>query len=212
MSKTQSIIEAAGKRFRYYGVAKTTMQEIAQDAGVGVGTLYLYFKNKDDLIVACTDEFVERHRREVQKILAADLPADEKVRRYILGRFHTSEETRTGSRHAAELTCAVLRLKPDRAREEGMMMWDTVGKILYQGVEQRLFHIASVEDDAKVFLFSIAYFFPNALNEPPFPPEKEDLLAVINWFLRTWQGETPRRRRAAARKASARTVARRAKA
>jgi hypothetical protein len=72
-----------------------------------------------------------------------------------------------------------------------------------------LFHIASVEDDAKVFLFSIAYFFPNALNEPPLPPEEQDLLAVINWFLKTWRGETPRPRRLAARRASARISARR---
>ena len=50
--KRQRILEAARKRFRYYGVRKTTMQEIARDAGVAVGTLYLYFKDKDDLLVA----------------------------------------------------------------------------------------------------------------------------------------------------------------
>jgi AcrR family transcriptional regulator len=76
-----------------------------------VGTLYLYFKNKDDLIVACTNEFVERHRQEARDVLAADLPPDEKLRRYVLGRFRAADETRRGSRHAAELTRAVLRLK-----------------------------------------------------------------------------------------------------
>jgi AcrR family transcriptional regulator len=159
-----------------------------------VGTLYLYFKNKDDLIVACTGEFVERHRREIDEIVAAELPADEKIRRYVLSRFRAAEETRTGSRHAAELTRAVLRLKPERAVEEGAMMWDTLAKLLKQGVRERRFRLDSPEDDAKVFLFSIAYFFPNALTEPPIPPEEQDLLAVVEWFLKAWRAGGTRSR------------------
>jgi len=53
MSKNQIIVDAARKRFQHYGIGKTTMQEIAADAGVAVGTLYLYFSNKDELVVAC---------------------------------------------------------------------------------------------------------------------------------------------------------------
>jgi AcrR family transcriptional regulator len=196
MSKRQRIIEAARNRFRYYGIAKTTMQEIAADADVAVGTLYLCFKSKDDLTVACAGEFVERHRREIADVLAADLPADEKLRRYLVGRFRAADEIRTGSRHAVELTRAVLRLKPDRLEEEGQMMWDTVAHILRQGVEQRQLRIDSVEDDAKVLLFSVAYFFPNAVNDLPTPREEADLLTVVDWFVHVWKG------RARARSAS----------
>jgi AcrR family transcriptional regulator len=204
MSKTERIVQAAGERFRYYGIAKTTMQEIAQDAGVAVGTLYLYFKNKDDLVVACAAEFVQRHRQEAAAILNARMPADEKLRAYLIGRFRASEEIRTGSRHAVELTRAVLRLKPDRLQEEGEMMWQTVAAILSQGVEARLFSIASVQDDAKVLLFSIAYFFPNALCEVIIPPTQSDLLSVLNWFIGAWKRD---RRGAKAARASKATRA-----
>lgn len=91
MSKTDKIIAAAGNRFRYYGIAKTTMQEIAGDAGVAVGTLYLYFKNKDDLVVACAGEFVEQHRRQIEQVLGSRAAAPEKLRRYLLGRFRAAE-------------------------------------------------------------------------------------------------------------------------
>ncbi|MEX2113832.1 MAG: TetR/AcrR family transcriptional regulator [Pirellulales bacterium] len=187
MSKTDKIIAAAGQRFRYYGIAKTTMQEIAADAGVAVGTLYLYFKNKDDLVVACAGEFVERHRREIAEVLASKASSSETLRRYVLGRFRAAEDVRTGTRHALELTRAVLRLKPDRLAEEGQMMLDTVTRILSEGVKRRQFRIASAEDDAKVFLLSIAYCFPNALSEPPIPPTERDLLLVVDWFLEKWQ-------------------------
>jgi len=189
MNKTERIVDAARKRFRHYGIGKTTMQEIATDAGVAVGTVYLYFKNKDDLVVACAAEFVERHRHAAATILASPLSADAKLRAYVLDRFRQAEETRTGSRHAVEITQAVLRVKPDRALEEGRMIMENVTRILQEGVAARVFRIADPAADAKVFLFSIAYFFPSAVAEPIPHPQEADLLLVVEWFLRCWQGE-----------------------
>ncbi len=186
MSKPQKIIEAARKRFRYYGIQKTTMQEIAQDAGIAVGTLYLYFSNKDELVVACAEEFAERHREEIAAILASRHSAEEKLRKYVVARFRQAKEIRGNSRYAVEIARAVFRVKPDRLEEEGLLMWDAITKILKLGVERRVFKIANPAVDAKIFLYSIAFFFPNALNEPPVPPTEEELLSVVNWFIKAW--------------------------
>lgn len=199
MNKTQKIIEAARKRFRHYGTSKTTMQEIAADAGVAVGTLYLYFGNKDDLVVACAGEFVERHRRQAAAILADDTATEQKLRNYILARFRESKDIRTNSRHATELARAVLRVKPDRLQEEGMMMSETISAILKLGVHKREFRIADVEEDTRVFLFSIAWFFPNALAPPAIEPTENDLLSVLNWFIKTWKGIRDRKNPSARR-------------
>ncbi len=187
MSKEQAIVEAAAKRFRHYGIGKTTMQEIAQDAGMAVGTLYLYFANKDALVVACAEKFAERHRREAAEVLASKVPADMKLRRYILARFRQTEETRTASPHAAEITRAVLRVKPNRIQEDGMMIWEVVVKILAEGNAAGLFRVADPRRDAKVFLYSLAAFFPNALSPPPVEPKEVDLMQVIDWFLDVWK-------------------------
>jgi AcrR family transcriptional regulator len=200
-NKRERIVEAAAERFRYYGIGKTTMQEIATDAGVAVGTLYLYFSNKDDLIVACAERFAGRHRQEADRILASSQPVDRKLRTYIRDRFRQSEETRTSSRHAAEITRAVLRVKPDRIIEESQMMQDVVVQLLTAGTTAGLFHITDVPRDMKVFLYSIAWFFPNALAEPAFPPTESDLLEVVDWFLAAWKSG------ASAKKAPPRTKA-----
>ena len=197
MTKTEKIIDAARKRFRYYGINKTTMQEIAADAGVAVGTLYLYFSNKDDLVVACAEDFVERHRRQAEAILADGTPAEQKLRAYVLARFRESKDIRTGSRHAVELAQAVMRVKPDRIHEEGQMMAQTITAILERGVRDRVFRIARPEEDASVFLYSIAWFFPNALAPPLLEPPEEDLLSVVNWFIRAWTAKPARSRKAA---------------
>jgi len=191
MSKKQRIVEAARKRFQHYGIGKTTMQEIAADAGVAVGTLYLYFSNKDELVVACAEDFVDRHRQEAAAILADRAPAEDLLRRYVVARFRLAAELRGSSRHAAQLVRAVLRVKPDRIHEEGMMMWQVISEILKLGVARREFRIARPEDYARVFLYSIASFFPNALTNPPIEPREEDLLLVVNWFIKTWQSRRP---------------------
>jgi AcrR family transcriptional regulator len=186
--KRQRILDAARKRFRYYGVRKTTMQEIARDAGVAVGTLYLYFKDKDDLLVAGTEEYVTRHSRQAEAILASDASAADKLRRYVLDRFRASQATRAGGhRHAAELQREVLRVRPERRLEEGRMMAENVVRILRMGMETGELNSDHPERDARVFLLSLAFLFPSATDERAYTPAKDDALLVVDWFLQVWR-------------------------
>ena len=50
--KRSAIVHAARKSFLEGGYAKTSMDKIAEAAGVGIKTLYRHFKNKDDLFSA----------------------------------------------------------------------------------------------------------------------------------------------------------------
>jgi AcrR family transcriptional regulator len=201
--KRARILEAARKRFRHYGVRKTTMLEIARDAGVAVGTLYLYFKDKDALLVAGTEEYVTRHRRQAETILASDASAADKLRRYVLDRFRASQATRAGGhRPAAELLREVLRVHPERRIEEGRMMAGYVVRILRLGMEIGELYSEDPERDARVFLLSLVFLFPSALDEAAFVPTEQDALLVVDWFLRVW-------RQSSARPAGARAGARR---
>jgi AcrR family transcriptional regulator len=195
--KRQRILEAARKRFRYYGFRKTTMQEIARDAGVAVGTLYLYFKDKDDLLIAGTEEYVARHRRQAEAILASDASAADKLRRYVLDRFRASQATSAGGhRPAAELLREVLRVRPERRLEEGRMMAENFVRILRLGMETGELNSDDPERDARVFLLSLAFLFPSATDERALTPTEDDALLVVDWFLQVWRQSTARPARA----------------
>ena len=43
------ILAVARRRFKQKGYSKTSMREIAEEAGIGVGNIYNYFTNKDEL-------------------------------------------------------------------------------------------------------------------------------------------------------------------
>jgi AcrR family transcriptional regulator len=45
----ESILEAAIKVFSEKGYSQTTIREVAKEAGISVGGVYIYFKNKEDL-------------------------------------------------------------------------------------------------------------------------------------------------------------------
>ncbi len=87
--KYYSMLNAAGIVFARLGFYKATISQIAAEAGVADGTIYLYFKNKDDILYRFMDyksgRFFETMRRAVD---GAD-PADLKLRKLI--RCHLNE-------------------------------------------------------------------------------------------------------------------------
>ncbi len=58
-AKRQEILKAALRVIARIGISDFKMIEIAEEAGVGKGTLYEYFPSKTDLIVGCFGDMVE---------------------------------------------------------------------------------------------------------------------------------------------------------
>lgn len=58
--RREAILRAARAVFLENGYARTRMADIAARAGVAPGTLYLYFKSKESLILALVDEHFDR--------------------------------------------------------------------------------------------------------------------------------------------------------
>jgi AcrR family transcriptional regulator len=58
LMRLQRIIAAARKLFIEKGFNATTIQDIADEADVGLGTLYLYAKSKEDLLVLVFKEYI----------------------------------------------------------------------------------------------------------------------------------------------------------
>lgn len=58
--KRERILDAAEKVFARAGFYQSRVSEIARDAGVADGTIYLYFKSKDDLLISVFESRMER--------------------------------------------------------------------------------------------------------------------------------------------------------
>jgi AcrR family transcriptional regulator len=63
------ILNAAEEVFTVKGFDEARMDDIAEETGLSKGTLYLYFKSKDDLIIAVLDRIFQREFREMEKLI-----------------------------------------------------------------------------------------------------------------------------------------------
>lgn len=64
----QKILDAAQERLWRYGFKKTTIDEIAADAGVGKGTVYLHFDSKEDISLAIVARYKQDTLEQAQQI------------------------------------------------------------------------------------------------------------------------------------------------
>jgi AcrR family transcriptional regulator len=75
--RREDILDAAVQLFARRGFAAADMQELADNAGVGKGTLYRYFPSKDELFLAAADRVMVRMRAEVDRAtVGVDEPLD----------------------------------------------------------------------------------------------------------------------------------------
>ena len=58
-----AILRAAEKQFGEKGIENTTMQDIADEANLGVATVFRFFQKKDRIVVAVATKKLERLRK-----------------------------------------------------------------------------------------------------------------------------------------------------
>jgi len=76
------IINAARKVFSSKGFNSSTMEEIATEAELSPGTLYLYFKNKEELHTSLSIEILKYLADEIQKVVIEDISVEKKIDRF----------------------------------------------------------------------------------------------------------------------------------
>ncbi len=82
-SKRERILKAAMKVFARSGFYNAKMEEIAKTAGVAVGTTYLYFENKDDLMISIFEEEMVPLIQKMKEAMDAKKTATEKIQAFI---------------------------------------------------------------------------------------------------------------------------------
>ncbi len=70
--REQRILEAASTLFVHYGFDKTTVSDIAREAGVSKGAIYLHFQSKDDLLECLIKRELKAYAEKWLELIDAD--------------------------------------------------------------------------------------------------------------------------------------------
>ncbi|AGT31000.1 TetR family transcriptional regulator [Geobacillus genomosp. 3] len=79
--RKRQIIEAAAQSFAAFGYKATTMEQIAKLANVGKGTIYTFFKSKEELLDEIVSSLIAEIKAEAEQAMAPSLPFSENVHR-----------------------------------------------------------------------------------------------------------------------------------
>lgn len=80
-ARRRRIQRAARTVFAEKGYAKTSIEQIAREASLSVGAIYLYFRSKEDLYVSLLEETLDLFDTELRQIRGrSEVPAPERLR------------------------------------------------------------------------------------------------------------------------------------
>ncbi len=137
--KPQQIIEAAVRVFARRGYYNSRVSDIAREAGIAAGTIYLYFKTKDDILVTLFRDKMAEFVGTLRKAIAGEPDAASKVRRLVSLHFSMLEE----NPELAEVVQVELRQGQkffrDASSQEIGAYFALIGSVLEEGVAEGRF-------------------------------------------------------------------------
>jgi AcrR family transcriptional regulator len=154
-TRRAEIITTARRLFGTREYEKTTMQDVIEELGIAKGTIYYYFKSKEELLDAVInqmgDEMVERMQSALdngkgnalemfQQLIAAGNIAEENAE--IMEQLHNP---RNAGMHAAMMAVAIKRSAPLYA------------KVIEQGCSEGIFHVTNPLETSEFILTSIQF-------------------------------------------------------
>jgi AcrR family transcriptional regulator len=155
-SKTRELlIDAARRVFARKGIERTTMNDIATASQKGRRTLYMYFKNKEEISSIVIKNEMDRLFEMLETVEKKDLPADEKLITFIYMRLEAFKATvtRNGSLRANFFhdSWNVAKVRKGYNLQEIAL----IKKILNNGINEGIFNIPDIDTTALIIHYAL---------------------------------------------------------
>lgn len=152
-SKRELILDAATQVFAQKGYSTARVSDVAQEAGVADGTIYLYFKSKEEILLSIFESKMAQLLSGVQEVMQKTTDCDDKIRAF--AHFHLEQVQL--NRAVAEVLQVELRLSKKFMKEyRPEQLW------AYLGIFSDILRAGQAEGryraEIDVFLASWAFF------------------------------------------------------
>ncbi|MFQ6617709.1 MAG: TetR/AcrR family transcriptional regulator [Fidelibacterota bacterium] len=138
--KRREIIESAQKVFAEKGFERATLEEIAREAEFGKGTLYSYFKNKEDLFLSAYTSGLEDLYCYVCESIRGIHSTEQKIKRIIRSSFEYFENNRPFFQmlilEYSKLDMELCSQFKDSMGEKHIKIFQLVSDVLREGIER----------------------------------------------------------------------------
>ena len=135
-NKYHQILEAAVRVFAGQGFHQSTVAQIAKEAGVADGTIYLYFKNKDDILVQFFSVRAKQVFESFREAVDAAENSTDKLRNLVRRHLAEFQRDKDGAVVYQVETHQNSRLAEAQIREMSKMYRDLISEIIEQGQQE----------------------------------------------------------------------------
>jgi len=143
LAHREEILSSAEKVFAAKGFFPTTMSDIAREAEFGTGTLYKYFKSKEELYFTLIDEKGEEINRLIKAELSQKTSAIERIKKVLGLQFEFIERNRDFFRiYISERSRFEWTVKDDLGKgiHEKMVTYiHILAEVMSQGIKEKEF-------------------------------------------------------------------------
>jgi AcrR family transcriptional regulator len=197
LTHRHEILLAAEKLFAAKGFFPTTMSKIAQEAQFGTGTLYKYFKSKEDLYFTLIDEKTAEINDPIRAEFSKKMSAIERIEKILRIQFEFIEKNRDFFRiYISERSRFEWTVKDDLGKglHEKMVAYiHLLAQVMKQGIKNGTFKPKDPMDLAHALVGIVNSFIFEWLIAPRPYPLLSKVDTVLDIFLKGAQ-RTERRR------------------
>ncbi|MVZ64311.1 TetR family transcriptional regulator [Sphingobacterium sp. DK4209] len=180
--KRQKILEAARRRFAHFGMAKTTMAEIAQDLSFSKALLYYYFPDKNRLYAAVLEYTVDEMVAETERRILKTTTIDGALNAFLEARLDVIKENYSIFEYTYSLRND---FPPDLEEACGSIIdkdVEQVQKIFKFGIDKGEIMVDDLPVTAKIFMISVLGMRMGVVKEFKnifIPPTKEEFDYIL---------------------------------
>jgi len=170
----QGIQDAVVRLISREGTSALTMERVAAEAGVAKGTLYVYYKDKTQLLESVKEASMQPMREELFAILEGGLPPDEKLKLFIHRHLGYLDANRDFYRILLwDREIAEAHLKRHQTERYRSYM-DRISRVLEEGMRQGIFRrLDPVKMAAMLMEADMAVISQRLWSEKPGPVEED---------------------------------------
>ncbi len=184
----EKILTAAEKRFWHYGIRKTTIDEIAADAEVGKGTVYLHFESKEQIAAKIIAQYKQQTLADQEEIASdSSQPLLQRLTRILsLPIERTTEHCRT-SPMVVELVSVVRLQFSDQMSILLHKELSIIQGLLDEGNADGQMHVADTAETARLLKrMTLGYMPPSYITDSKgeYMPDISSMLEMVYQGLR----------------------------
>lgn len=156
-ARVDQIADAALRLFARYGYKRSSMDDIAREAGLAKATLYLHFKGKDDVFRAMLDLLGRRVEARCREVMAMRAPFAERLPALLKAHFGQAYASFGTGEHLVELKAVMATVAARELQAFERTFAEFASRLLSEAQAQGEITLARASVDADGWIAGLAF-------------------------------------------------------